>query len=254
MPGVKVEIKSDLWTRFDGMRRDLGFKLDRAEYQVIASLIQIMIRDRTQKYHLDAYCKPFIEYSWLTEKSKRPLIGEASWSAAEYILRALQGKLAAEARKRSRPEVLQAIRRQIGHFQTEINEAQEAYYSALAKNANDVNLTKTGRMLDSLEAKGTSNAARLKVKCKWGDWNQRGVAAAKRQGRGELPARPFVGITDAELNWIFEKILEPLYKWYASELAAMVQGKRGTARPNAARLAIDALRDKPTPNEERRAG
>lgn len=252
MPKINVEVRSNLFQKFDGMRKDLGFKITKGEYQVIATLIYLMIVERTRDYHLNAYCEPFVDYAWETERKKHPVEIDESWSSAQYILDQLKARISREAQKRARPEVIKAIQRQIGHFQTEINEAQKAFYTARAKEANDVNLIETGRMLDSIEAKGSANAARVKAKVRWANWIQKGVAAAKRQGKGALPARPFVGISDAELDWLYEHVLRPLYVWYADSLKQILTGGTPPPRPNAARLAMSAKRDKPTINDEKR--
>lgn len=264
MPLLKTKITTNYWQNFDEMRKDLALKLTRSEYQTIAELIKVMIILRTREYHLSAECKPFTPYSWQTERryrSKKSAQG-TTWERASYIVEHLGARLASMLRQRGKDKEIAALRAQIGHFRKEINELQKEYYSELAKSANDVDLTRSGRMLDETVAKATSNAAVVQTKEKWGDWIQRGVPRGAtgedrdpnaREGKGTLPMRPWCGITDAELKWLHEKIIRPIFEWYTKALHELVLGRPAPARPNAARLAISALRDKPQMNDELRA-
>lgn len=255
MAWTSVTTRTNFWPKVHGMRQDLALKATREEYQAIATLIAAMCRDRTRIYHLDAYGKPFIRYTWQTEKKKHPALGDQAWTEASLIVTRLGAQLIRAHESNAPPNVITAIRKQIGHFRSEITRMEREYYGAIAEEKNDVNLTETGELLNSLEAKGAGSFAKVKAITYYGRWNQAGTKQRQRKGEkatGRLPPRPFVGISDAELSWLYEYVVAPIFQWYIEALKAMLLGLEPETRPVAGRLGLKAMQHKPQAIDERR--
>lgn len=258
MPVAVTKIETR-WTKQKQITREnYGFELGRNEYMVLSILMQDMIRQRVVEYHLDAYGYPFQEYSWRTAEKKDEPPVDAPWEKTRQIIGQL-GRRLAKATGNKKAE--QAIKAGIGHLWKLFDQQREEFYKNDKVGRSAVNLygnTHDEHMMDTLKQDGTKQFARVKAMAYYAKWIQRGVNHDRKDktGRpnGKLPARPFIGLTDAEIRFLQKNFLDPFAEWYLDALTAIALGEAPPKRPNPAAIGRQALHKKPTKNQEAQSG
>lgn len=224
--------------------------LSRDDYSAIGQLIKVAIKLRTREFHLDNRGRPFEPYTmttWVKKRQKDPKF-RAPWDELEEVAE----KLVARLEEAATEEQKAPIRRMLGHFRSQIVATKEFWYKE-EREAADVTLTDTGKMLDNMEVSGNARRARVYAGGPVARWQSKGVTN-DREGKGQLASRPFVGITNAEDDWIMADIVQPFIDFLADELGRLLfRGGEPSTRPNGTQLVQRALRNMPTANEERMA-
>ena len=230
--------------------RQKAMLLTRDDYAAIAELMKVAIKLRTREYHLDNRGQPFEEYTmstWVKKRRKDPNF-VSPWDEFEEVVQKLVDRLERAATEEEKAP----IRRSLGHFRTKIRAIKDFWYKE-EREAADVTLTDTGKMLDNMAASGNGARARVDAGGPVARWQSKGVTN-DREGKGQLAARPFVGITNAEDDWIMADVVQPFLDFFAEELGRILfKGENPATRPNGRQVVSKALRDMPTKNEEKMA-
>lgn len=241
-------------------RRPRATLLTRDDYAQIARLMVDVIRLRARVYGVALDGHPFTPYSPATAVKKRRIApDDAPWAELQATL----DKLVARLDRLPNDERKAAVRRSIGHFRQQINEQKRQYGESIVRSTK-VDLTdraaaaRTGRqpMLDAFDQSATVQKARIYNTCGYARWFLRGTKA-HRGPNGQtipgMPARPFLGLSDAEVEWILRDFVQPLVDYLGLEFARLFsEGVADDVRPDPCTLFRRAWQRKPTPQDESR--
>ena len=237
--------------------------ITRDEYAQIARLMVDIIILRTRGYGISTTGEAFVPYSPSTAAKKKGITdADAPWAELQSTLDKLVARL---ERMTEGEEAKAALRRSISHFRWEIVQERKAFGEKLVRETK-VDLTdrrhaaSLGRepMLEMFDMSSTTQKARI--------YNRNGIARLfakgtnirKRKGdnsglTGSMPARPFIGLTDAEEEWIMRDFVQPLIDFLGLEFARLFSEKvADDVRPSAGVLFRRAWQKKPSSQEERR--
>ena len=245
-------------------RRPKATLITRDEYAQIARLMVDVIRLRVRVYGVSLDGTPFTPYSPSTAAHKRGVEdAEAPWAELQATL----DKLVARLERLQEGEDKSAVRRSIGHFRAQIVAERKKYGEMLVRTTK-VDLSdrkaaaKTGRkpMLDSFDESATVQKARIYNTCGYARWFLKGtkshmIKKGDRAGQmlAGMPARPFLGLTDAEEEWLMREFVQPLIDYLGLEFARLFsEGVADDVRPEAHGLFRRAWQRKPSSQEESR--
>lgn len=240
------------------VRRKPVTLLSREEYAGLAMLLADMIKIRTRVYNLDAKGKPFKPYSASYLRHKKPVSDDQSpWADLKVILDKITERY--ERRETTAPEhVKAAFRAQIAHFWHEINQKKMTYYEELAQQT-AVDLTKSGELLNQLSQSSSKQKARVYADKSYAKWLAVGTKpqdrtdpeTGKSYHRDRMPARPFMGVTSKELEWILEEYVQPFIDFLQLELGKVLFGTPARdVRPNPMQVTRKAWVKRPDEHEE----
>lgn len=252
---TKITTPWDKWAKAKQLTREqYGWEFGRNEYRILSVLMQDLIVQRTTQYHLDAYGYTFAEYSWRTAAKKNPVEIGAPWVKTREVIAQLSRRLGKVSGDK---EAERAIRAGIGHLWKVFDEQRREFYDkdkALKSSVDLVSDQHDNHMMDNIRHDGNAKSARVNADTYYAKWIQKGVNHDRKtkDGRpsGKLPARPFIGLTDAELRFLREQFLDPFFEWYLEAMTAVLLGQAPPRRPNPARIGQQALTRKPSKTKE----
>ncbi len=248
--GFRVKLETTLPDRVRHFAKSGKVRFTRLEYDAIAQMIKVLTIIRTREYCLDEWGEAFAPYTWQTLQKKKPKDIENSIYPYMTLMR-IKDKLVKKLKSgKVKAKYIKTIKAQIMHFWGEISEVAKAFYGGDSTKGEreKVNLTKSGKMLNSLISKGTQDFAEVSIKVRYGRWIAHGVKG-NRKGKGPLPARPFVGLSTAEYRWLNENFTKKVLWNFIEMFVASLYGERRPDQKSPSELANEALRKRPKKNQ-----
>ncbi len=257
--GVHVKFESTMPKFAKSHQKRKTVKFSRLEYSALAQVCRIMILKRTIEYHLDCWGEPFEPYTAQTLRKKKSSRGSEIINEEYERMTVILRKLADRMRSgRAKPDEIKSLRASMGHFRSELNKLANEFYASPAMKADReaVNLTDSGKMLHGLQIKGTLKFAEVVAPEKAARLISKGVTHQrydeKKRRHGTLPARPFVGLSNREREWIRREFVEPIMWNY---IQFVIYYHCGGDRPEQlvpSQIANKMLRKIPTRSDEMR--